>query len=327
MCIRDRYNTKSNNKITQAEAKRAVPPNAFDYGSWAKELGSDAVNKGKQIVPVAIVGYDNDYLLEPKIACPSLKLITGKHKQTNAKKIQAFHDSNKELYKILFKTANISEKNYQTSKILKVRNSIECGLYDGKLAASSKRIQELLKNSTFIYYYLKFDNYQKVTYGNYKVSKLMATPFLRHVRKRLFEVASEGAAEKKYEMYVASDTLFHSILLQLGYYQEIEIPFSSAIYLELYRTRANSYYINVTFNHDPSKKYEMKEFGKLVEAVTYGEKEFWDYCRHYDISTPRRIVWVILGGMLSSLLLLGYILLGYLKRYQGRSFLKLDYDI
>lgn len=321
------YSAKSNSKITQAEAKRAVPPNAFDYGSWAKELGSDAVNRGKQIVPVSIVGYDNDYLLEPKIACPSLKFVTGKHKQANAKEIQAFHDSNRELYSALFKTANISEKDYRTSKILKVRNSIECGLHEGKLAVSSKHAQELLKNSTFIYYHLKFDHYQKVSYGNYKVSKLMATPFLRHVGKRLLEVASEGAGEKKYEMYVASDTLFHSLLLQLDYYPEIETPFSSAIYFELYRARANSYYVNVTFNRDASKRYAVEEFGRLVESVTYGEKQFCEYCRHYDFPTPRKIVWVILGGMLSSLLLLGYILLGYLKRYQGRSFLKLDYDI
>jgi len=315
------YHSQSQNNLTREEAKRALPPNAFDYGDWVEELGDKAVKGGMQVVPVSCVGIDNDYLLEPKIACPTLASVTKAYKKLHSNEIEAFHQNNKKLYQKLFRVANISERDLNKNDILKVRNSLACGLFEGKLGIDNKHAAELDKNSTFIYYRLKFNNYQKVSYGDYKVSKVMATPFLQHVKRTLLQIAQGKNTERKYEMYVASDTLMHAILLQLGYYDEIEVPFSSVLYFELYRTIKGSYYINVIFNSAPNKKYGLKEFSTLIDKATYSENDFKNYCTHYTIREAPRIGLVMIGLIGGSLLLIVYMIIAYLKRYQGRKLL------
>ena len=275
------FNEESLKKLTEEQQKFAVPPNIHNYDDWIKELDDQTIYHGLQLYPVSSEGYDTDYLLESKIACPSISAVVKTHKEEHKHEISKFHEANKDLYDEIFNATGIIDG--VAKDIVKIRNVLTCALVEGQLIVDEEYANDLLNKSSFVSYYMKFENYLKVTYGDYKVSKVMATPFLKYVKETLLNIVRGNKTEMKYEMYIASDTLLHAMLLQLNYYTAIEVPFSSTMFFELYKRDSGSYYIKVMFNKDLNLDYELEDFAELIDHSTYNDNDYWNYCMNYRI--------------------------------------------
>eukprot|EP01022_Parablepharisma_sp_SALTPOND_P018957 TRINITY_DN3170_c0_g1_i1.p1 TRINITY_DN3170_c0_g1~~TRINITY_DN3170_c0_g1_i1.p1 ORF type:complete len:485 (+),score=29.43 TRINITY_DN3170_c0_g1_i1:118-1455(+) len=283
--------------------KLAVPPNPFNYTGWSEELGNAAVNYTHPLIPVRTMGSAKDHLLDPQEACPSIEVVVAEHLIEHEEERQKFDQDHRNLYNEIAKTLNKTKDDLSLRYGLKLRNALICGLFEGVLKMNETYGLELINRSAVMYEYAKYENYLLVSYGDYQVSKLMATPFLTGIVKS-FERVIEGVEEKlKYEMYVASDTLFHAIMLQLGYNgYTMETPFTSIMLFELYRNSTGSdepYYVRIMYNNKVNATYPLTEFTKLVKSVTYPEQTFWEYCENFDanVKDTSMTAWIILGGV------------------------------
>lgn len=282
-------------KLTKKEAKRAVPPNKFDYSKWIKELGHRMLDLKVPLIPVKCLGKFNDPLLEPRAACPSVTAAETKARDDHVEDIEEFHRQNVPLYKDMFRLLNLTEDKYTFDDMLHIRNILFVELYEGLAKKNEEEVAKLVENSKFLYYFKKFDYLLKVTYGDFKVSKVMSHTFLSYVKKRMLEVSRGFVQDLKYEMFVASDTLLHALLHQLGYYDAVEVPFSFTLHFELYQRDSGSYYVNALFNTTSNRKYELKDFAKMITDITYSDEEFEHYCKTYKKPSIAKSTWVLMG--------------------------------
>jgi len=309
------YNSQPISNLKKEEAEHALPPNDFDYSDWTEELGNRKLYRQIQLVPIECEGEDNDYLLEPKIACPSVYDTKQKYMREHKKDIQEFSKQNIHLYKEMIAYLNISEDYLGVENGLKIRNVILTQLYEGLLPNNKeKEAMDLLKRTKLLYYFKKFDCYHKIAYGNYKISKVMATPFLSYVKNTLVSASKGKTNGMKYEMFVASDTLLHGILLQLGYYDVVEVPFSFILCFELYQRNSSSFYVNVLYNTTSNKKYELDEFLKFIDEITYNEEDFWYYCLAYKPPILSKSSWLLLIIGIILLIVITCLFINYLMR-------------
>jgi len=277
-------------EISNKNAELAVPPNKENYTKFIKTLGNYTVDYKYKIMPIKSVQTSLDFYLEPQEACLSGTQVRKQYREINNEKIREFNREHKDVFEDLKNVFNISG-DLNISYAIELRDMLTCGLVQDELNIPEETILDLLKRTFPIYQFFKYDMHLFIKDGNYSVSKIYATPFLRKLKDWLLSASynnlqNTNNSELKYVLNMGSDTLIHSMLLELGFNKDKESSvFASILLFELFKKEnaknINDYYIRFTYNKKINVTYTILEFIEIINKNTYSDNDFQKYCNNY----------------------------------------------
>ena len=278
--------------IYPIELNKVTPPNKANYTQWINEMGIYPVNYGWPIIPIKSIENSLDIYLNPQNVCTSINNVVTKYKKNHKVEIENKEKEFKSIYnEYIAKLKLPYDTKMNITYLSHLRDGIICGMAEGKFNASDEMVAKSLINlGAAVSKYLKFNLYLNVTEKDYVVSKIIATPFLTELKDNLINAAyryDNQIPGLKYILNLASDTLIHAIMAQLGINKNLlMIEFASSLFFKLERkynshdeNYLNNYFVELEYNESSNNlKYNLTDFIKKINEVTYDNATFTKYC-------------------------------------------------
>jgi len=271
---------------SESVREKALPPNQFDYQLWQADLGSGALNYTHQTFPLNVIGGIPDTLLNPEEVCAHIKnMVQDKYGDSSWRSHQsAIAQLTQTLHVDPLTVNNISYPS-------ELRDLVYSTLYQGQLIIGEQETWTLLSATIAMDQCAWYDYFLNVESGNSVVSKLLASPVLLDVNKKL-ETAVFNHLNKttkndelKFVSLIGTEKQLAALLLNLDINAEKYIvPPASSLIFEVYKdpngetNTPADYYVKYYYNAEKNGSIPFPEFQQLVAKNCYSEINFKDLC-------------------------------------------------
>jgi len=277
------YGENKGNLLNAQHHEKAIPPNEYDYTKWKEMLGLNTLIYGYADIPVYGV---RDNVLTPSELCKGVTAMVKKYNEDNKNEKEEGGKKFKQVYKEVAEAFNMREEDVNLSSVLGLRDTLISNLWEGDPVKNEEVSKKLIKDTEEVDKYLSYKYFFEVKYGDRIVHRIIASGFLNTAKdlisQKVNATLNRVNMPLKFVLFSGHDTMLNAILMNLDInHSDILVPFASAVFIELYQNKNNSFTVKVIFNEMDERVYALDNFYKLIEDNAYDPVKAYEYCNNF----------------------------------------------